>query len=243
MKKFLLWLLMISLLFCQTGCASEPQPPEGPVQICLYGESHGNKRLMEKELALWQAYYSQGWRHLFIEFPYYTAQFLNIWMEETDDAILDALLEDLEGSILYGNDDFRAFLLTIKQTCPETVFHGTDVGHQHATTGQRYLALLESEGMTDSEEYALALENMEQGIRFYENLDHAYREECMTSNFIREFDSLEGWSIMGIYGSAHTNLEVAYSAVPPMAQRLREIYGDMVTSQEVVDLVFADMER
>ena len=34
--------------------------------IYLYGEQHGVKKITDKELALWRAYYTKGLRHLFL---------------------------------------------------------------------------------------------------------------------------------------------------------------------------------
>ena len=50
------------------------------------------------------------------------------------------------------------FYRTIKEQCPETVFHGTDVGHQYDSTGARYQDYLEERGLADTEDYRLTLE-------------------------------------------------------------------------------------
>ena len=43
-------------------------------QLYLYGETHGNAKITEAELELWQSHYAEyDMRHLFLEFPYYTA--------------------------------------------------------------------------------------------------------------------------------------------------------------------------
>ena len=34
------------------------------------------------ELDLWKDYYAEGCRDLFVELPYYSAEFLNVWMKE-----------------------------------------------------------------------------------------------------------------------------------------------------------------
>ena len=52
--------------------------------IYLYGEQHGVKKITDKELALWRAYYTKGLRHLFLELPFYTAEYLNMWLREKD---------------------------------------------------------------------------------------------------------------------------------------------------------------
>jgi len=50
---------------------------------------------MDKEFELWHEYYNnKNMRHLFVELPYYTAEFLNIWMKSDSDEILDELYND-----------------------------------------------------------------------------------------------------------------------------------------------------
>ena len=77
---------------------------------------------------------SDGMRHLFLESPYYSCEFLNIWMQEEGDEILDAVYDDLEGTASYVPAT-KEFYKKIKEQCPETIFHGTDVGHQFWSTG------------------------------------------------------------------------------------------------------------
>lgn len=244
MRKITTWLLILSMLFSFAGCATQSEEPQEPARMYLYGESHAEKRMIEKELELWQGYYADGLRHLFIEYPYYTAEYLNLWMRAEDDTILDAVLADLTGTIVYQNEYVRDFFIRIKQTCPETVFHGTDIGHQYQTTGARYLAYLEDQGLEDTETYTLTLENIAQGRTFYEEgMDQAYRENCMSQNFMREYDALGGQSVMGIYGSAHLNVEDIYWLVPRMAFQLQEVYGDAVIIREVSDVILEELEK
>lgn len=106
-------------------------------------------------------------RDLFVEFPYTDAQFLNLWMQADDDELLDLQFKDWGGTE-GGTEVEKNFLKQIKEQYPETVFHGTDVGHTWESTGPRYLAYLEANGQKDSEEYRRAQENMEQGKRYYE---------------------------------------------------------------------------
>ena len=40
-------------------------------------------------------------RHLFVEIPYYSAQYLNIWMKAEDDKILMELYEDIDGTLTH----------------------------------------------------------------------------------------------------------------------------------------------
>ena len=77
-------------------------------------------------------------RHLFLELPDYTAELLNMWLREEDNQILNAVYADWYGTDLYS-EQLKRFYHKIKEHCPETVFHGTDVGHGYATTGARYL--------------------------------------------------------------------------------------------------------
>ncbi|MDD3368847.1 MAG: hypothetical protein PHP50_08200 [Lachnospiraceae bacterium] len=63
--------------------------PSEPAQILLYGEQHGSAAIYQEELALWEKYYAeQGMRDLFIEMPYYTTEYLNLWMQASDDTIM-----------------------------------------------------------------------------------------------------------------------------------------------------------
>ena len=84
--------LLVVMLLVLTACSSDaPQPqtpnettvtgPEEIGEIYLYGEYHANEHLLQKELALWKDCYARGVRYLFVELPYYTAQYLNLWMQ------------------------------------------------------------------------------------------------------------------------------------------------------------------
>ena len=207
-------------------------------QIYLYGESHGVEKILDKEFELWYNYYhQQGMRHLFIEYPYYTAEFLNIWMQSNNDEILDEIYADWQGTQSQV-PEIKEFYKKIKNQCPETVFHGTDVGHQYATSGKRFLEYLKQKGSENSEQYKLAEEAIEQGKRYYEQSDHVYRENKMTENFIREFNKISDESIMGIYGAAHTGLEdMEYytKSIPSMANQLKEYYANILYSEDLSD--------
>lgn len=199
-NRIIALLLIICLCLPFAGCT-----PKEPGKICLYGENHINPDITAQELELWQSYYhEQGMRHLFIEYAYYHAAFLNAWMQSEDDSILDSFFNDLVGTQAHTENTLD-FFRAIKETCPETIFHGTDVGHQFSTTGKRYLEYLEANDLTDTQEYQLTLEAIDQGKQYYGDgkQDHVYRENTMTQNFIREFEALNGESIMGIYGTAH----------------------------------------
>jgi hypothetical protein len=208
-------------------------------QAYLYGEAHAVDKIMNKELELWYDYYhNEGMRHLFIEFPYYTMEFLNIWMQADNDDILDAVLEDLV-NIANPNPFARDFYRKIKSECPETIFHGTDVGHQYLTTGGRFLKYLRDNHMENSEQYVLTQEAIEQGRYFYRTSGHenVYRENKMTENFIREFDKLIDENIMGIYGAAHTDFDAMdyyTQSVPCMANQLKDRYGNALHSEDLM---------
>lgn len=232
----IIFALAVFMVFGLVACSSgpkEPYVPENP-EIYLYGETHGQEEIMEQEFSEWREYYNnEGMRHLFMEVPYFSAEFLNLWMQSDSDEILDALYDDLEGTQAQV-PALKELYKNIKRDCPETIFHGTDVGHQY-TTGQRYLAYLDANGLHDSESYTLAKENIEQGDRYYEDNDDVYRESMMVENFIREYDALGGEKIMGIYGGMHVGVDALdlTGTVPCMANQLKEHYGDVIYSHDL----------
>ena len=213
--------------------------PKG--EIYLYGEEHSKQSILDKELSIWGEYYEKGMRDLFVEFPYTDAQFLNLWMQADDDELLDLQFKDWEGTA-GGTEVEKNFLKQIKEQYPETVFHGTDVGHTWERTGPRYLAYLEANGQKDSEEYRRAQENMEQGKRYYEieATDEAssvrYREDRMVENFRRSYQELEAvrrTDIMGIYGSAHIVESEYLNSDFRMAKQLSENYGEHLHTKDL----------
>ncbi len=208
-------------------------------EIFLYGEQHSVENILEKEFELWSSYYhNNGMRDLFVELPYYTAEFMNIWMKSDDDDILDSLYQDWDGTAMHSQEVYN-FYKRIKSDCPETVFHGTDVGHQYGTTGARFLEYLESTGQRQSDLYKLSEENIKQGQYYYQHSDNIYRENTMVENFIWEFDSLNGIDVMGIYGSAHTGTEAMdymTSSVPCMANQLQKQYGNALHTEDLTSL-------
>ena len=214
--------------FAPVGDTSDTTAESETGKIYLYGELHSVEAILDQELERWQAYYhEENMRHLFMELPYYTAEFLNLYMQAEGEEILDAIHEDSVGTSAY-TPEVKEFYRQIKETCPETIFHGTDVGHQYNTTGQRFLEYLEDNGLQETEQYALTQQAIEQGRTFYEQRDHAYRENQMVENFIRTFESLQGESIMGIYGSNHIELNAKLDLnTDRMADQLYECYGDV----------------
>ncbi len=240
MGKNKLYILIILLIILgMTACSntadiSAGSAPRSEAQIFLYGESkHGADNIIETEFEIWyEHYHNDGMRHLFLESPYYSCEFLNIWMQAEDDEILNAVYDDLEGTASYIPAT-KKFYKKIKEKCPETIFHGTDVGHQFWSTGDRFLQYLEQRGLKNSEQYFRTQEVMKQGKYFYDNSDDVYRENKMVENFIRAFDSLDAEKVMGIYGAAHTGLDKMdfTGRVPCMANQLREHYGDIIYSE------------
>ena len=170
-----------------------------------------------------------------MEMPYFTAEFLNLWMKENNDDIFMAIFSDLEGTAMNTPANME-FFRRIKKELPNTIFHGTDIGHQYLTTGARFLQFLQQNRMQSTEKYRLAKEAIEQGRRFYNDPgdNHSLRADMMLENFIREFDNLDGASVMSaFYGSAHVSLGnyPAYlGGGATMASRLRERYGPMVNA-------------
>jgi hypothetical protein len=237
---FAVALIMLLTISACSGkqTAGEPKASLSPSagQIYLVGEQHGVKKILDKEFELWSGCYNgKNMRHLFVELPYYAAEFMNLWMKSGSDDILDALYADSAGTD--GNTpDTKAIYQKIKSDLPETVFHGTDVGHQFDSTGARYMMYLEEHKLKGSGQYKLAQEAIEQGKKYYENRDNIYRENTMAENFIREFDGLNGADIMGIYGSAHTGLDAmdfTTKSVPCMANQLKARYGGAVHSADL----------
>jgi hypothetical protein len=230
-------LIAWSALADHTALASEPALSSQPSgQIYLYGEQHGVEKILDKELELWgECYGNKNMHHLFVELPYYTAEFLNIWMKSDNDGILDEIYAEWIGTASHA-PCVKEFYKKIKSLYPETVFHGTDVGHQYDTTGERFLSYLEKSGMKSTEQYRLGQEAIEQGKFYYANSDDVYRENKMAENFVREFDLLSGESVMGIYGGAHTgldDLDYTTNSVPCMANQLKENYGNNIFSEDL----------
>lgn len=237
-SKIIIIAVVLVLGFFVIWTASRKKPSLG--EIFLYGEQHAVKNILEKEFELWAEYYHEkGMRDLFVELPYYTAEYINLWMKSDNDDILNLLYQDWAGTAIYSQDVLD-FYRQIKKECPETIFHGTDIGHQYNTTGQRFLEYLELNGQKNSKLYQLSQENIEQGQHYYQYADNVYRENQMVKNFMREWKALNNIDIMGIYGSAHTGIEaMEYSTntVPCMANQLFKTYGDALHSQDLTTLL------
>lgn len=233
--------LAFAFLLLAAACGENHEVRENTEpKIYLYGEVHANKNIIEKEYELWHDYYhNHGMRHLFIESSYYTAELLNCWMKAEEDDIFEQVFNNQKGTASYNEHTYN-FYHKIKQECPETVFHGTDIGHQYWTTGYDFLKKLREEGKEESKEYTIAEENITQGQKWYENIerDYDFRENAMVENFRREFDALEGESIMGIYGAAHVVLgeKASHGTVDNMATQLKSFYGDDLYVEDLREL-------
>ncbi len=156
--------VILGFALSETDSRKDVYPNEN-TKIRLYGEAHGAKIYYDIELKLWKEFYDEGNRVLFVELPYYTAEYLNLWMKENSDAIIDQIFEDIQGT-QSGNEYYYEFFHEIKEQCPQTVFYGTDVGHQYDTTGARYLKYLTDNGLEGSDNYRLAKECIDQGIEY-----------------------------------------------------------------------------
>ena len=234
-----------------------PALPEGTGQSYLYGEFHYSEAVHAWEFELWsECYHQRGMRHLFMELPYYMAEWLNLWMQAEGDELLDEYIQELVEMRQVSDSPMpaeayeldRTLFKRIKEDCPETVFHGTDVGHLYwnERIGEPYLKHLEDAGQADSEQYRLAKENMEQGEYFCGNApggDFTYREQKLAENFIRERDKLGNADVMGIYGGGHVepgrivDWYGADGTEPNMASRLLKRYGEDVHCEDLAGSV------
>ena len=241
----------------ETASGAETTSPSLTIQlqqghIYLYGEMHADDACLEKELALWGAFYAEGARDLFMEYPCYAADYFNQWMRADSDDILHKLYDEVEGTQAHSPNVLE-FFKSIKEKYPETVFHGTDVGHFYWTMGERYLAELEAAGRKDSEAYTVAQEIIAQGKVYYEKraadreygMDYAsvYRENCMARNFIREYEKLAGAAVMGIYGGAHVDLENENQRISSLAEQLSLRYGDKLHAERLFSQSWAEPVR
>jgi len=237
--------LALATLIIATACASiEIRTERSTGQIFLYGEAHGVERIINRQLEIWYEYYhNQNMRHMFIEFGFFTAEFLNMWMQADNDDILYELFDDWAGTLAHS-PYVLMFYRTIKREFPETIFHGVDVGHQYWSTGERFLQYLRDNNMQGTERYLLTLEAIEQGEKSQENFrrtqGHGFRVTAMVENFIRAFDRLGDQNVMGIFGASHTRLGFYdYSVtrlldIPTLAERLRERYGDSLHTTDLI---------
>ena len=222
-----------------------PYVPKEPAAIFLYGEVPGIEAFYEKEYELWEAHYSgEGMRDLFLELPYYDAQWLNLWMRSGDDAFLQQWYEDMEGERAHV-DPILDFFRSIRENCPDTVFHGTDIGLRYDTSGTRYLNYLEEMGKAGSEEYSLAQACIDQGKTYEAQKDDVWREEMMTRNFIQAYDASGSETVAGIYGDAHCDprRKAGKNDKGCMAKQLQDVYGDVISYEAVESMVKIESDK
>jgi len=199
-------------------------------QIYLYGEVHCDEKIMERQLEIWhEHYHNEGLRYLFLEHCFCVVEFLNIWMRANSNEILEMLYEvALAPDFPYIKDWFK----TIKNNCPETVFSGTTP--VCSPIGKKYLQYLHDNNQMDSDKYFMTQNLLEKGMKLYSEYggkwDDGYREENIVNNFIREFEELDGKSVMVIYGIAHliVNPVEHFGGVPCLGYQLIEQYGEAV---------------
>ncbi len=249
-KKLLIFLMSIILISCQMESIDnnkiDNETSEKVVieevdtklnetgMIYLYGEFHGQKKILAQELDLWQNYYHQeGMRHLFLEDPYFKAQLLNVWMQEDNDEIL----EEIIGSN-FDLDAVHNFFRAIKETCPDTVFHGVDIsGYKSTHAGYIYRDYLEDNNLSDSEFYKLNVKAIEEVLHYTKTGDGEYREQRMYENFIREFNQLDE-SVMAIFGNAHISNDLVTmdgQTYTSIAKLLSDHFDDRVVRTDLSD--------
>ena len=205
----------------------------------FYGEVHGDPQLIAFQLARWGYYYeNHGMRHLLMEFPFFSAAFLNVWMQADDDSILDAFFADIRGTAV-DVPYMRDFFVAIKANYPETIFHGTDVGHQQGQA-VRFLAHLRSEGLEGTEIYEQTLLNMAQGRAHQaEQGTHSSRVVAKFDNIVEVLNSLPDENVMGaFFGMAHMLLGYYPEHLDPVghltvAQRLVDQFGEQIQIRDI----------
>ena len=246
LKQGLIFAMLIAISACQNNTTENKAEDNMPSKIYLYGEEHGVEDDTNKEFILWKDYYdNEGMRNLFLEVPNFVAGYLNRWMDEDDDQILEILRDQYKYAQGNKLKYYGTLLRSIKKECPETVFYGTDISEFNDSLGLGYLKLLDKN--KDKTEIDRVKEVMDQGDRrdayikeYKENQEDTrlariadYREQMLVENFIYEFDNLEDKRIMGIYGAYHvTNPEkIQMGEAEIMADQLKSHYGDIVSTK------------
>lgn len=198
--------------------------PEGT--IFLYGVvSDTDQENFDDALELWKTFYTQGVRDLFTDYSYPMTGFMNLWMQSDGDEYLDLAFDNVKGQ----TDILKAFYRAIKRDCPETVFHGTGFGYLET----EYRKYLEENGRKDSEEYRLTEESQNQLTRYKASADqaeaNAYQDACLAENFAREYEALNGASVMGVIHYFHLESSELYLPEEQlMITLLKERFGDAV---------------
>ena len=73
-NKGLIIFIAVSMMFTLVACSQSNTSNDADIpsnkstgRIYLYGELHGNEKILEKELELWKKYYhEENMRHLFV---------------------------------------------------------------------------------------------------------------------------------------------------------------------------------
>jgi len=230
------------------GIVQEP-PPQSTGLIFLYGEEHlrDHEEMLARQLERWGYYYNtHGMRHLFLEKPFYTGEFLNQWLYADNEAEADTMMLALvdEGAV----SPFHAehFFGVIRRDFPDTVFHGVNIGGMwNVATGQRFLAYLISSGQSNTARYELTRQNIAQAEMYSRTWDDGLppiswiRDKA--DNFVRAFDALGGESVMGIFNTQHTEFgnhtQLRMYASATLATRLQRRYGDAVSSVNLQEIL------
>ena len=227
--------LLLAALLGLTACGAPAETGAPTGEIFIYGEEHANAACLDKELALWQTCYGQGMRHLFIEMGAGSTLLLNRWMAAEDDAYWDMVYGACEGTLFHA-EVVADFYHQIKETCPDTIFHGFDIEHQYATSGEKARQLLEDEGKTDTDVYREVERSIKQGTMYYrrgaDDKADVQRENALATNFCTAFDALGGVSVMAFCGGAHADpngMDHQTGTVPSMAAQIAAHYGSKVT--------------
>ena len=227
--------LLLAALLGLTACGAPVEKGYTHGEIFIYGEEHANASCLDKELALWQTFYGQGMRHLFIEMGAGSTLLLNRWMAAEDDAYWDMVYGACEGTLFHA-EVVADFYHQIKETCPDTIFHGFDIEHQYATSGEKARQLLEDEGKTDTDGYRAVERSIKQGVMYYrrgaDDEADVQREYALANNFCTAFDALGGISVVAFCGGAHADpngMDHQTGTVPSMAAQIAAHYGSKVT--------------
>lgn len=237
---------IFAILIAISACQNNNAETENPAKIYLYGEEHGTEADTDKEFSLWKDYYDkEGMRNLFLEVPNYVAGYLNLWMVEDDDQILEILRDQYKFSQGNKLKHYGKLFRLIKTQCPETVFYGTDISSGfNDTLGKSYLRLLDKD--RDKTEIERVKTVIDQGEKMNAYIAESkgkdseklfikameYREEVLVENFIYEFENLEDKRIMGIYGAYHVEIpeKIYMGEAEIMGDQLKRHYGDIVST-------------
>lgn len=252
-KRILKLSFVFAMVIAISACQDDSAKTDKAEAIYLYGEEHGREADTDKEFSLWKDYYDkEGMRNLFLEVPNFVAGYLNLWMADDDDQILEILRDQYKYAQGNKLKYYGTLLRRIKKECPETVFYGTDLSMSFNSLGKNYLKYLEKH--KDEEEITRINEVIDQGEKmdsyikkYQKNQAEAmlaksfdYRERCLVENFIYEFDKLKDKRIMGIYGAYHvTNPQkIQMGEAEIMGEQLKDHYGDIVSTN-----ILSEMEK